>query len=138
MDTLGVLTVVEKQLMLRLLKCGRVRLIRCYLQCIHGSRHRSCALRLRRLAESGLLRRALLTTALSLLWCRAHLVHGSHFSWQAQGKPRVLVLQRRLFVTGARDRSCFTSKCNFRGRCSTLDMVVIVEELRLRDRRRES
>ena len=29
------------------------------------------------------------------------LVHGGHFSWQAQGKPHVLVLQSRLFVTGA-------------------------------------
>ena len=28
--------------------------------------------------------------------------HGGHFSWQAPGKPRVLVLQSRLFVTGAR------------------------------------
>ena len=50
-------------------------------------------------------------------------VNGDHFSWQAQGNPRVLVLQSRLFVTGARDRSCFTSTCTFRGRCSTLDMV---------------
>ena len=25
--------------------------------------------------------------------------HGGHFSWQAQGKPRALVLQSRLFVT---------------------------------------
>ena len=36
--------------------------------------------------------------------------HGGLFSWQAQGKPRVLVAQSRLFVTGARDRSGFTSK----------------------------
>ena len=65
--------------------------------------------------------------------------HGGHFSWQAQGKPRVLVLQSRLFVTGARrDRSCFTSKRSFRGRRSTLDMVVIVLELRFRDRCSES
>ena len=35
----------------------------------------------------------------------------------------------RLFVTGARDRSGCTSKCRFRGRCSTLDMVVIFEAL---------
>ena len=27
--------------------------------------------------------------------------HGGHFSWQAQGRPRVLVVQDRLFVTGA-------------------------------------
>ena len=27
--------------------------------------------------------------------------HGGHFSWQAQGKPRLLVVQSRLFVTGA-------------------------------------
>ena len=42
------------------------------------------------------------------------------------------------FVTGASERSCSTSKCSFRGRCSTLDMVVIVEELRFRDRCSES
>ena len=29
--------------------------------------------------------------------------HGDHFSWQAQGKPHVLVLQNQLVVTGARD-----------------------------------
>ena len=61
--------------------------------------------------------------------------HGGHFSWQAQGKPCVLVVQSRLFVTGA---SCFNPKCSFRGRCSTLDMVVAVEELRFRDRCSES
>ena len=66
------------------------------------------------------------------------LVHGGHFSWQAQGKPCGLVLQSRLFVTGARDRRCFTSKCSFRGTRSTLDMVVILEELRFRDRCSES
>ena len=38
------------------------------------------------------------------------------------------------FVTGARDRSCFTSKCSFRGRHSTWDMVVISWQLRFRDR----
>ena len=64
--------------------------------------------------------------------------HGGDFSWQAQGEPRALVLQSRLFVAGARDRGCFTSKCSFRGRCSTLGMVVIVQELRFRDRCRES
>ena len=32
----------------------------------------------------------------------------------------------------------YTWKCRFRGRCSTLDMVVIVEELRFRDRCSES
>ena len=36
--------------------------------------------------------------------------HGGHFAWQVQGKPR----------------GC-TSKCRFRGRSSTLDMVVIFE-----------
>ena len=45
--------------------------------------------------------------------------HGDHW------KPRVLVLQSRLFVTGARDRRCLTPKCSFRGGRSTLDMVVI-------------
>ena len=55
--------------------------------------------------------------------------HG-HFSWQAQGKPRVLVVLRRLlFVTGTRDRSGFTWKCRFRGRRSAVDMVVIFDEL---------
>ena len=33
--------------------------------------------------------------------------HGGHFSWQVQGKPCVVVVQSRLFVTGARDRSGF-------------------------------
>ena len=51
--------------------------------------------------------------------------HGGHFSWQAL----VLVVQSRLFVTGARDRSRLTSKCRFRGRCSTLDVVVVFEAL---------
>ena len=32
-------------------------------------------------------------------------------------------------LTGARDRSGFTSKCRFRGKCSTLDMVVILDAL---------
>ena len=71
-------------------------------------------------------------TALSL-WRRAHF--GTWWSlFDLQGKPHVLVLQSRLFVTGARDRSCLTSKCSFRGRRSTVDMVVMVEELRFRDR----
>ena len=35
-----------------------------------------------------------------------------------------LVLQSRLFVTGARDRSCFASKCSFRGKCSASGMLV--------------
>ena len=72
----------------------------------------------------------LLTTALSLSR-RAHFRIDGHFSWQAQGARETscfLVLQSRLFVTGARDRSCLTSRCNFRGRWSTLDMVVIVED----------
>ena len=55
-----------------------------------------------------------------------------------EGTPGVLVLESRLLVTGARDRSCFTSKCSFCGRCSTLDMVAIVEELRFRDQCSES
>ena len=42
------------------------------------------------------------------------------------------------FRDRCRDRNCFTSKCSFRCRCSTLDMVVIVEELRFRDRCSES
>ena len=36
--------------------------------------------------------------------------HGRHFSWQVQGKPRVLVVQSRLFVRGARGQSGATSK----------------------------
>ena len=55
--------------------------------------------------------------------------YGGHFSWQVQGKPRALVVPSRLFVTGARDRSGFTSMCRFRGRCSTLDTVVILDVL---------
>ena len=64
--------------------------------------------------------------------------HGGHFPWQAQGKPCVLVVSSRPFVTGARDQSGFSSKCRFRGRRSTFDMVVIVEELRFRGRCSES
>ena len=41
--------------------------------------------------------------------------HGGHFSWQVQEKPRVLVVQSRLSVIGARDRSGCTSKCDRRG-----------------------
>ena len=52
-----------------------------------------------------------------------------HFSWQVQGKPRVFVVQSRLFVTSSTNPSGSTSKCRFRGRCSTLDMVVIFEAL---------
>ena len=74
MDTLGVLTVGEKQLMLRSLKragvTGQFALI--YSIYIHASRHRQCAFRLRRLAESGGRRWVLLATALSL-WRHAHL-----------------------------------------------------------------
>ena len=70
---------------------------------------------------------------LSRLRSRCGAVHifgpGGHFSWQAQGKPRVLVVQSRLFVTGARDRAVTTSKCRFRGRCSTSGMVVIFDAL---------
>ena len=40
---------------------------------------------------------------------------GGQFSWQAQRKPRACVVPSRLFVTGARDRSGFTSMCRFRG-----------------------
>ena len=79
---------------------GRERPIRCYLQYIHGSRHRQCALRLRRLAGSGWLRRVLLATVLSL-WRRVHF--GTWWS---------------LFVAGARETSCLgASKSTFRDRC---------------------
>ena len=56
-------------------------------------------------------------------------VHGGRFSWQVRGKPRVLVVQSRLLVTGSRGRNGFSLKCRIRGRCSTLEMVVIVEAL---------
>ena len=46
-----------------------------------------------------------------------------------KGNRVFFVAQSRLFVTGARDRSGFASKRRFRGRCSTLDMVVIFEAL---------
>ena len=57
------------------------------------------------------------------------------FRGRRNGKPRVLnlVLQSRLFATGARNRSCLL----LRGRCSTLDMVVIVEEIRFRAANRD-
>ena len=55
----------------------------------------------------------LVATALSL-WHRAPLfAHGDHFSWQAQGKPRVLVPQSRLFVTGARGLEVFDFEVQF-------------------------
>ena len=52
-------------------------------------------------------------------------------------------------MAGARETSCFgapkstfrdnfTSRCSIRGRRSAVDMVVIVEELRFRDRCSES
>ena len=127
-DTLRALTVnVKHRCLVEVLHRG-VRLTRCYLQCTHASRNRRSAFRLRRLAKSAWARRVLLATALSL-WCRAHFRTGGHLSWQAQGKPRAMAVQSRLFVTGARDRSGFTSKCRFRGKCSTLDMVVIFDAL---------
>ena len=49
--------------------------------------------------------------------------HGGHFSWQAQGKPRVVVFSR-LYVIGAWDRAALL-RCKFRG--STLDMVIIFD-----------
>ena len=36
--------------------------------------------------------------------------HGDPIAWQAQRKPRALVVQSRLIVTGARDRRGFASK----------------------------
>ena len=59
---------------------------------------------------------------------------GSHFSSQTQGKPCVLGVHIRLFVTCARDRSGVTSKCRLRGRRIVLDMVVIFDALSVRDR----
>ena len=42
-----------------------------------------------------------------------------HFSWQAQGNPRVLVVSNRRFVAGAGDRSNSTSTWRFRGKCNS-------------------
>ena len=75
---------------------GRIRLFRCYLQYIHASRNPRSAFRLRKVAESGCLRRVLLATALSL-WRRAH----SRAWWS-------------LFVAGARVGG---AKSTFRDRC---------------------
>ena len=47
-----------------------------------------------------------------------------------KGNLVFLVVQSRLFVTGTRDRSGFTSKCRLRGRSSTLDMVMIFASTR--------
>ena len=107
---------------------GRGRLIRFYLQCIHATQYPRNAFRLRRLAKSAWVRRVLLATALSL-WCHAHFRTWWSFSWQVTGKPRVFVVQSRLVVTGARDQSGLIWKCRFPGRYSTLDMVVIFDEL---------
>ena len=49
----------------------------------------------------------------------------SHVVVTFRGRCKGSVVQSRLFVTGATDQSGFASKCRFRGRCSTLDMVVI-------------
>ena len=106
--TLGVLTVgVKGRCPIEVLHRG-VRLIRCYLQCIHASRNLRSALRLRTLTKSGGLRWVLDATALSL-WRRANFRTGWSLS-VAQGKPRVLGVQSRLFVTGARGRNGFTLK----------------------------
>ena len=82
------------------------------------------AFRLRRLAESGRLPWVLLATTLSL-WRRAHFRTWWSLFVAGAGEPRVLVLQSQLFVTGARNRSCFISQCSFRGRRSALDMLVL-------------
>ena len=69
--TLGVLTVVVKRRCLIDVLRRRVWLIRCYLQCTHSSRNPPSAFRLRRLAKSGWLERALVATVLSL-WRSVH------------------------------------------------------------------
>ena len=102
---LGVLTVGEKQLMLRSLKRAAVT---DKFAAIYStfSRHRQCAFRLRRLAKSGCPRRALLTTALSL-WCRVHFR-----TWWS------------LFVAGARETPFFrASKSTFRDRCKGSELL---------------
>ena len=47
------------------------------------------------------------------------------FWWQVQGKTHVLVVQTRLFEAGAGDWRGLMSMYRFRGRRSTLDMMVI-------------
>ena len=136
--TLGVLTVRVKAGCLTGGSHRRVRLIRCYLQYIHSRCDLLFAFRLRRLAESGERERVLCETVL-WLWCCAHFGLGDHvlFPWPAQGKPRASVVQSRLFLTGAGDRSGFMWMYRIRGRRSTLDMVVVFGVLWLRGRRSE-
>ena len=117
--SLGVLTVMVKGRCLIEVSRGRVRLIRCYLQCI--SRNPRSTFRLRMLAEYGA-GRVLVAAALSL-WCRA--LFRTWWSLFVAGARETSCFggPKSTFVTGARDRSGFTSKC------STLDMVVIFHTL---------
>ena len=64
--------------------------------------------------------------------------YGGDFSWQAQGKPRVFGASKSTFRDRCKGPELLISKCSFRGRCRTLDMVVIVEELKFRYRCSES
>ena len=50
--------------------------------------------------------------------------HDGHFSWQAQGKPRLLVVQGRLVVTGdtCQGSEWLDFDVEISGRCSTWDL----------------
>ena len=109
--TLGVLTVVVKGRCLIEVSRGRVGLIRCYLQYMHASRNPQSAFRLQArkiwLAGAGASRDCALVVVL-----------------RAFSDMVVTFRDRR-----KGDRSGFTSKCRFRGRGSTLDMVEIFNGL---------
>ena len=58
--------------------------------------------------------------------------HGGDFSWQAQGKPHVFVVHRRLFVTGVAQgigAALLRSADLILWQAHALDMVVIFEAL---------
>ena len=57
---------------------------------------------------------ASIAIALSL-WCRAHL--RTWWSFLVAGVGETSCFGGRLFVTGTRDRNCFSSTRCFRGRC---------------------
>ena len=100
-----------------------MRLIRCYLQYIHASQTPPSAFRLRRLAEAA---GASNDCALVVVPCAfSYMV----VTFRGRRKANLVFWWSKVefFVTGARDRSGFASKCRFRGRCNTLAMVVIVE-----------
>ena len=100
--TLGILTLRVKGLCVIEVSRGRVRLVRCYFQHFHASRNPRSAFRLRMLAESGWLSLVLGSRRSAAHFCAwwPLLVTG------ARGKPRVPVVQSRIFVTGARVSTC--------------------------------